>query len=305
MPSPEDVAFFSGGEQVSGWYYSASSEGRSPAVVLCAGFTGTKYAEFYQWYVGQLNSSGYHVLLFDYRGWGDSGGERGRIRPLWQVEDIRAALSFLELRSGVNREALGLFGVSFGAGNAVYTAAIDSRVKAVTAVSPVADGQLWLRQMRREYEWQDWLTMLADDRIRRATSGSSTWVSPTEEIMVSTPERRATTVKGNIPSGKTPNSTPLEDADAVLIYRPLDKVSEVAAPTLLIAADRDSVVPFEHSSAIFAGLSSPKRLVKVRSRSHYGLYTAHRDVISGEMLKWFDQYLTGAHVPEPGPDVRL
>ncbi len=85
-----------------------------------------------------------------------------------------------------------------GGGNAVLLAAVDERVRAAVSQLPVADGRDWLHRMRSEYEWLDFLKALDDDRRERVTSGKGRLVHPREEIMVPTPERRATTVKADV-----------------------------------------------------------------------------------------------------------
>src|SRR5207253_3087410 len=83
--------------------------------------------------------AGFAVATFDYRGFGESGGPRGWLRPHDQVEDILAAIAWATSREELDAERLGLFGLGgTGGGNAVYAAAYDSRVRAVCALSVVA-----------------------------------------------------------------------------------------------------------------------------------------------------------------------
>ncbi len=290
--SREQVWFFSGGVRVSGWFTVGAAGGRRPAVVFCPGFTGTKYAAFYQPYVDRLTAAGYSMLLIDYRGWGDSEGERGLILPLEQVEDIRNALSYLETRNDVDPGQLGLFGVSFGGGHASHVAGVDRRVRCAVAVSAVGDGGAWLRQMRREHEWHEFLDRLAEERRHRALTGEQRYVDPTEEIMVSTPERRATTVKGSVPQGKTATRTPLHCAQAIIDYRPVDVVARIAPRAMLwFAVERDAVVPAEHSETMFTAAGEPKRRVRLPGNLHYAAYVEHLEVIARESLAWYNRHL--------------
>jgi len=287
-----EVWFHSGGHRLSGWLTPGEAEGRRPALVFCPGYTGTKFAAFYQPYVERLTSAGYTVLLIDYRGWGDSEGERGAIYPLEQVADIRSALSYLESLEEVDPDRLGVIGVSFGAGHASYVAGVDPRVRSAIAISAVGHGGDWLRQMRREYEWQELLDRLAEDRRRLAATGEVTWVDPTEEIMVSTPERRATTVKGAVPADKVATQTPLQCAQAIIDYRPLDLVARIAPRAILwFAVERDSVVAPDHSRRMYEAASQPKRLVLLPGREHYAAYLSHFDRIMAETLPWLAEHL--------------
>ena len=288
--TPVDVAFTSGADAVRAWLYQAASSEPGPAVVFCPGFTGTKYAAFYQPYVERLVEAGYTVLLIDYRGWGDSGGPRGEIVPLRQVEDIRNGLSFLEARPEVDSKRLSVLGVSFGGGNAVYAAGIDRRIRACIAVSPVADGAIWLRAMRREYEWYEFLDRLAVDRRERVLGAPGATVDPTEEILVSTPERRATTVKGNVPQEKLPRSTPLWCADAIMDFRPVD-VAGRARALLLFHVSRDAVVPGTNARALYCAAAEPRRIVELEGDRHYAAYLDHFETIAKESVGWLQAYL--------------
>lgn len=288
----EDVSFFSGGTKVSAWYFPGTGPGRRPAIVFCPGFTGTKYAAFYTPYIEALTRAGYAILILDYRGWGDSEGERGLLYPLMQVEDIRGGLTYLETREDVDADRLGLFGVSFGGANVSYVAGVDGRARCTVSVSGIADGAAWLQRMRREYEWVEFLDRVADDRRARVRGGTSPLVDPTEVIMIPTPERRQTTVKGNVPAGKTATTTPFACAEAIMNYRPVDVVHRIAPRAILwTCVERDAVVPPEHSEMMYTSAGEPKRLVRLRGATHYQAYLALFNMISGEALAWYAAHL--------------
>ena len=295
--SREAISFYSHGARVSAFYYPArAGQERGPALVFCPGFTGTKANPLYDLFLGPLNEAGYGVLVPDHRGWGESEGERGAIYPLDQVEDIRAGLSYLETRADVQPNRLGLFGVSFGGGNATYTAAVDGRVQAAVAVSAVGDGPTWLRMMRREPEWWEFLDELADDRRQRALTGRSKFVDPTEGIMIASPERRALKGAGN------PVHTPLASADAILDYRPVDVAHRIAPRAmLLICLAGDPVVPADLSRAMYAAAGEPKKLVVLPGAAHYAGYETFQREIVEHTLDWLGRYLLGAkdiHIEE-------
>ncbi|MCZ7537945.1 MAG: prolyl oligopeptidase family serine peptidase [Acidimicrobiia bacterium] len=176
-------------------------------------------AKLYEPYHQALLAAGIAVLVFDYRGFGGSAGDASYLDPMAQVEDWRAANSFLETRPEIDSQRIGAFGSGgTGGGNAVCVAALDSRVKAVVSQVPIADGREWLRRMRREHEWLDFLQQVEDDRRQRAATGESRLVSVREEIMVPTPERRTTTVKADV-DGRVPTDVQLASAEAIMAYR--------------------------------------------------------------------------------------
>src|SRR5690606_14413514 len=98
-----------------------------------------------------FTDAGYSILVFDYRGFGESEGERGWVRPAWQLEDIMNAVTYLTTRPDVDPNRIGAYGMGgTGGGNAILAAAHDPRLKVVAAQSVVADGRDWLHRMRRE-----------------------------------------------------------------------------------------------------------------------------------------------------------
>jgi pimeloyl-ACP methyl ester carboxylesterase len=289
----EEVSYSSDGDTIAAWFYPAEGAGPAPAIVFCPGFTGTRQAAFYQPYVQRFVEAGYAVLLADYRGWGDSGGPRGEIVPQRQVADVRNALTYLETRDEVDPARLAVVGVSFGGGNALQAAADDERVRCCVAISAVTDGRAWMRAMRREYEWHELLDRLAADRRARVLGEAPAIVDPTEEILVATPERRATKVKGPAAAGQPAMRTPLWCAQDVIDFRPVERVSQIAPRAVLVLyVARDAVVPGEQSEAAYAAAGEPKKLVRLEGDKHYEAYLEHLDRIWSETRDWL-----GLHCP--------
>ena len=87
----EDVIFESGGERCAAWLYRPDVDDDAPCVVLAHGF-GTVREGRLGAYAERFLAAGYAALVFDYRHFGDSGGEpRQLIRISSQHADWRAA----------------------------------------------------------------------------------------------------------------------------------------------------------------------------------------------------------------------
>lgn len=81
------------------------------------------------------------MLLFDYRGFGDSGGvPRQLVSFRKQLEDWDAAIDFVRAQPEVDSSRVVTWGFSLGAGHALTVAARDDRIAAVVAVAPMFDG---------------------------------------------------------------------------------------------------------------------------------------------------------------------
>ena len=302
----EHVEFYSDGVVVRGLFRSPDNPGEAPgpALVQGPGWLGLASAQNYvRWHEG-LTAAGYSVLVFDYRGFGESDGETGWVRPEWQLEDILNAVTYLTSRPDVDANRIGAYGMGgTGGGNAVLAAAHDERIKCVAAQSVVADGRDWLHRMRREYEWVEYLQQIEADRRRWVADGTGETVHPREGLMIETPERRAIAPKKDV-DAKMPTDFFLRSAEYIMRYRPIDVVHRIAPRALLITAVEDDVVtPEDHAVALFERAGGPKKLVRQRETTHYRAYKDNYDLLIGEIVDWYDQHLRYAPVrtEEIGP----
>ncbi|MGH9860963.1 MAG: alpha/beta fold hydrolase, partial [Candidatus Acidiferrales bacterium] len=114
----------------------------------------------------QLAARGFHVMTLDYRGYGESGGERvANITPQerrrWVNEtwpaDIDIAFDALLKQPGVNREFIAAAGASCGAGQSIQFARRHSNVKTIALLS----GGTGASNQDRDYlEYAGWMPLL-------------------------------------------------------------------------------------------------------------------------------------------------
>lgn len=285
----ESVTFYSDGLRLDARFHQPERGGDElPAVVFCPGSRVTKETPYYGDYIPRLVEGGRAVLLIDYRGWGASEGTRGDLYPMQQVADIRNAVTYLETRPEIDAGRIGVFGVSFGGALGVEAAARDERIRAVVTVLSPMDGAAMLRGSRREYEWVELLAELAEDRRGRVLSAAG---AATDHFSPPTPERSKTTALSQDPIPPIP----LACLDAIREFRPLEVAARIAPRAVLfIAATLDPTCPVEHSQRAYEAAGSPKRLVVIDSREHYGTYVKHMDRILEEAASWFDAHLAPA-----------
>jgi dipeptidyl aminopeptidase/acylaminoacyl peptidase len=295
----EKVEFFSEGTRVSGMFRTAESagDGPMPAIVQGPGWLGLKDSKLYVRYHEALTQAGFGVLIFDYRGFGDSDGDRGLLLPSMQLEDLVNAVTYLTTRDDVDATRIGVFGSGgTGGGNAVLLAARDERVRCAVSQVPVADGRDWLRRMRREYEWFEFLGRLEADRRARVLTGQGEMVAPRDGIMVATPERQKTTVKADV-DDKIPNLVPLRGAEAILDYQPVDEVHRISPRALMIiGVDEDATTPTDHAYRLYEAAAAPKRLVIQRHTTHYAAYDRYWTAVTPMIVEWFQRYLVAANL---------
>jgi dipeptidyl aminopeptidase/acylaminoacyl peptidase len=293
----QQVSFYSEGSRLSAlWRTPDDVAGPLRAVIQGPGWLGLKDARLYVRYHEALTAAGFGVLVFDYRGFGDSEGDRSRLSFAGQLADLVNGVSYLTSRDDVDPETIGVFGTGgTGGGNAVLLGAADPRVKAVVSQVPVADGEDWLHRMRSEYEWLAFLQDLEDDRKERAATGKGRLVHPREEIMVPTAERRATNVKGDV-DDRIPTAISLSAADEILGYRPLDAARRLSAPLLVIAVEGDATTPTDHAVKLFEAAAGPRELIMQRHTTHYAAYDKYWEQVTPRIVAWFDTHLHAGDV---------
>ncbi len=286
----KSVELFSEGVRVSGILRRPDRDDPSPAIVQGPGWLGLKDSQLYVPYHQALTAAGYAVLIFDYRGFGDSDGDGGSLSPRLQLEDLKNAVTYLHTRDDIIADRIGVFGSGgTGGGNAVMLAGLDPRVCCTVSQVPVADGEDWLRRMRRGYEWSEFLERLDADRRERVLTGKGEWVHPREDIMVPTPERRATQVKKDV-DDRVPSSVPLAAAEEIIAYKPIEVAPRVRN-LLVIAVDGDDVTPTDHAVALYEAAGEPKKLILQHQTSHYAAYEQYGPVVIPEIVSWFDAHL--------------
>jgi alpha-beta hydrolase superfamily lysophospholipase len=268
---------------------------RRAGVVLCTGIQGLKELAMPE-LAQALAAAGFVALSFDYRGFGASEGPRWRLMPHEQVRDTRAALTFLSLQPEVDPARLGLLGFSFGGGHALSAAAEDERARAVAAVEPVTSGRRWLRSLRREWEWREFLEELARDRAARVTGAASREAS-LYEVMQPDPETRVgieAVGKQRVDLEMEPRIT-LECAEAIVDYLPEAMAARIAPrATLVIHGEMDVLVPIEESLGAIAAAGEPKRLVVLPGMGHLNWQRPGHPVferVTAILAEWFDQHL--------------
>jgi hypothetical protein len=96
--------------------------------------------------------------------------------------------------------------------------------------------------MRSEHEWLSFLALLEEDPRDPAATGKGRLLHPREEIMVPTPERRATTVKAEV-DDRILSAVSLPAADEILAYQSIDAAHGLQAPLMVIVVEGDATTP--------------------------------------------------------------
>jgi len=96
--------------------YATLDDARRPTVIICDGDAGNMTQLIF--YAYHLFTRGYNVLLFDWRGFGESAGwpmEQDRLCYPEFITDYDAAVDFVKKQPEVDTTKIGVFGFSTGA----------------------------------------------------------------------------------------------------------------------------------------------------------------------------------------------
>jgi dienelactone hydrolase len=278
------VDIYSEGVRMAGRliYPQPAAAEKLPTIVMSHGWGGT--ASLLLPDAERFARAGYLVLVFDYRGWGDSDGRwvhdesaaagasgrrelREVVDPLDQATDIFNAVHWVMGEPMVDIGRVGLWGTSFSGGLMAYVAARDPRIKAV--VSQVA----WFGQPRANYTAEG-LARAQSDATRRARG----------EIGYPAPGVREV---GNL------RGAPVRES--FLRYAPIDDIPAMRrCAMLIIDAEKEELFDLrEQGELAFARAAEPKKRVVIPGITHYGIYTVAREQSIGLAIEWLDQHLKG------------
>ncbi len=153
----ENVRFMSkDNTPLAGWFIPGKGAKAKGTVVFSHGNAGAMghHLGFVIW----LAEAGYNVLMYDYRGFGKSGGTLDR---RGMVDDVKAAFFYARSRSDVNTNRLVSFGHSLGGAKSV-TALGETPVKGLRAI--ITDGAFSsYRSMARVIAGQFGANMVTDE----------------------------------------------------------------------------------------------------------------------------------------------
>jgi pimeloyl-ACP methyl ester carboxylesterase len=260
-----------------------------PTVLCCHGLRANRKVILPD-FARAFTTHGYAAFIFDYRGFGESEGKKNRLISKERDEDIVNATTFLGLQPEIDAHRIALFGISYGGANVISTGAADARTKVIVSVVGFGDGDRWLRNSRRLWEYWALRKRIDKDRERRVLTGSSEYVD-TYEILVPTPaEEKFYSGSGQIAALKT--ELPLETADDILSYKP-EAVAHLIAPrpVLIIGAELDYLTGFEECVSLYEKAREPKQLHILPGISHYETYAQGFDTVMQLSLDLFGKTL--------------
>ena len=257
-----------------------------PIVVMAHGLSGTRRDRLGP-FAERFAAAGIASLVFDHRGFGDSGGEPDLFHPARQLEDWRAAIAFARTQHSIDPERVATFGSSMGAGNALAAAAQDPRVIACIGQVPFLD--MW-RQAHRSSPLVSARMLLAAVLGRHLPAVGQ----PDEAALINAPDAEAGW-RRVIATGEDSRWRDRVSSRWLLgrPYRPARHATRLHCPWLVCVGEADRVA--KPGPAIAAARRAP--LGELRTYpgvDHFDIYDGpHHEALIADQLAFLRRHLLG------------
>ena len=268
-----DLAFTVDGTDCAAWHFTGSGTAPRPCVVMAHGFAMVRDARLAA-YAERFAAAGYDVVVFDYRGFGDSAGEpRQWMDVPRQLEDWRAAIAFARDLDGVDPERIVLWGTSFSGGHVAALAAGDHRIAAVISQVPFSGlgGATGSRRLGHQLAL---VRAALADRIAGAMGRGPRYIP----IVAEPPQFAAFDLRGaraQLGQLMDPGTTwQNRFTPRVLLqmgtYRPFEAAAEIRCPWLVVVCDPDTITPAQ--TAVDRSAPAPDVTVHHHPYAHFEVY---------------------------------
>ncbi|MEA3204324.1 MAG: hypothetical protein QOI63_2004, partial [Thermoplasmata archaeon] len=259
----QERSFEVAGERLWGTLWAPAGKPRA-GLLLVHGFNSSQ-GEF-----GPLPQAlmdcGFHVLAFDQRGYGRSGGEAGRTSMERAVEDIVAAAAVLREAVGLDAP-LGIVGHSLGGAYALAALAQTKLFAAGVVAHPV--DRLFDELNPLEQAGYHAIGRFSEWRVRRGKPpGSIPYKNSYESLFEDAQAARLARADGFL-LGRVS----LANYRAALTMSASTWAKGVRQPVLVIASPTDRAVKPAHTRKVYDALAGPKEMLL-----HKGGHSCFRDV---------------------------
>jgi hypothetical protein len=298
----EDVEFQSDGQTVRAHLYLPDGPGPHPVVVMAGGWCYVK--ELVQPdYARVFARAGVAALVFDYRNFGTSDGEpRQHIDPWSQIEDYKNAISYVETRSEIDRERIGVWGISYSGGHVLIVGATDPRVKCVVSNIPVVDGLLTMRLVHGSLSFRSLQATMLEDRRTRSSTGEYGYMPMSSEDpsaeLVTWPFPEVTSAFNHLKATEAPNHehrNTIASVELLCNYSVLPYAKRIVnVPTLMTVAEGDDITIWDEEIAVYNAIATPKKQLFVFDHtSHMTLYSnkSRLEIAAEQGRDWLVKHL--------------
>ncbi len=243
----------SGGVTVSGLLFRPA-EGSGPWPTIIVNHSGFDPSSVFNLVALGIRDRGYLVFNPDFRGSGESQGSHEGAKG--EVDDVIAAIDYLESQGLIEDGRIGMYGQSHGAAVSVLAAERDPRIKAVVAEAGFYDA-----------------VGLYDNAVNSTDPSVQTVLNEMLPMI-----------------GGTPEQVPQEYA----VRSALNYTGSLQAATFIIHGEKDPLCPVDQARRLYEALKADGKTVEIKlypNEPHCVIDPAARLEVWDLMFAWFEEYV--------------
>lgn len=252
-------------------------EGPVPVVVMAHGFGSVRALRLYA-YAERFATAGYAVVVFDYRGFGDSQGVPRQLLDIsMQHQDWRSALGFARNLDDVDANRVVAWGTSFAGGHVLTLAGQGEPFAAVIAQVPHVSGPAAVRATGFRASAR-LLPIGVRDQFRAVRGSDPIYVDlvgqPGESAVMTSPDAASAlqrlTEDSGIERGAYREDVAARITLKIGLYSPGRHASRITCPVLVQIARHDAITP--RTVAEKAAARIPRSTVHIYDCGHFEPY---------------------------------
>ncbi len=256
------------------WLPAADAAGRKPPVIVMAhGFGGLK-----DWglpaFAERFTQAGFAVMLFDYRGFGASGGQPRRVVDGEEhVKDWLSAVDAMKARTDIDAQRIGIWGSSYSGGHVLKAAALrPGVVKAVSAQVPFVNG--FASSLLFPIKYQPLAGFYALRDMLRSDKEEPLYVPVVAKegfAALICPECAEGYKKLTPPGQEAENKVAARVFLTLPFYNPGKYAKDIQAPVLMVASEKDGLIPIAKVREVAATLPHGE-FIELKGADHFSPY---------------------------------
>ncbi|MEJ7633279.1 alpha/beta hydrolase [Aeromicrobium sp.] len=273
-----------------------SEDSTRPAIVMAHGFGSPRAVRLYA-YAERFAAVGYVVVVFDYRGFGDSEGHPRQVLDIrMQHDDWRAALRFTRALSCVDSDAVVAWGTSFGGGHVITLAGLGEPLAALIAQVPHVSGLAAVRSTGVRASLRLAFPSIRDQIaawMRRTPVYVNSVGAPGEVAIMTTPDAlpgmHRLLDESALQEGDYPKTVAARIVLKIGLYSPGRRAAAVACPALIQIATDDAITPRLVAEA--AATKMPLSTVRTYAGGHFDPYVGELfEIVVADQIEFLNQH---------------
>ncbi len=265
---------------------------------MAHGFGSVRALRLYA-YAERFAAAGYTVVVFDYRGFGDSEGEPRQLLDIsMQHQDWRSALAFARTLEDVDADRVVAWGTSLAGGHALALAGQGEPFAAVIAQVPHVSGPAAVRATGLMASAR-LMPAAVRDQVRAMLGREPVYVDlvgqPGQTAVMTSPDAASALERlaydSGIERGAYREDVAARIALKIGFYSPGRRASRITCPVLVQIAKHDAITPRKVAEKAAARI--PQSTVHVYDCGHFDPYVEPNfSQVIGDQLAFLE-----AHVP--------